>query len=340
MPSYEVTLLPRRHRFLASTKQSVLRAGLEAGLNLKYGCEDGNCGKCLARRLSGDIQRLRHSDFVLTALQKQQEYFLTCCHSAVSDLQLEMAEIAAAGEIPQQHIQARVYKLKPLAEDVISLTLKTPRSQQLSFLAGQYISLYLQPGLGSNQSIASCPCDGLRPEIHVSRRADDPFSDFVFHRLKKNDPVTLRGPRGDFILDDDTSRDLVFIAQDSDFASINSLLEHVIALDKPQSIRLYWLLPAGQRAYLENYCRSVSHALDNFAYQLLPVAGDSEVDVSQALGRVLDQEPAIQDCDVYIALSAPFSGVAETHRARRGGDPAHWHVDVLPPLAGLNAGKL
>ena len=340
MPSYEVTLLPRQHRFLASTKQSILRAGLESGLNLKYGCEDGNCGKCLARRLSGDIQQLCHTDFVLTAAQKQQDYFLTCCHSAVSDLQLEMAEIAEAGEIPEQQIEARVYKLKPLAENVMSLTLKTPRSEQLSFLAGQYISLYLRPDLGSNQSIASCPCDGLRPEIHVTHRADDPFSDFVFNQLKKNDPVAIRGPRGDFILDDDTSRDLVFIAQDSDFASINSLLEHLIALDKPQPIRLYWLLSPGQRAYLENYCRSISHALDNFSYQLLPVSGDSEEDVSRALERVFAQEPAIANCDIYMALSPAFSTLAEMCRAQRGGDPRHWHIDVLPTLTGLDPGIL
>ncbi len=224
MPSHEVTLLPSRHRFLASSKQSILRAGLESGLNLKYGCEDGNCGKCLARLLSGQIQPFRHSDFPLSAAQKTNHYFLSCCHSAVSDLQLEMAEIADAGDIPEQHIQARVYKLNRLADDVMSLTLKTPRSQQLSFLAGQYISLYLQPELARNQSIASCPCDGLKPEIHVTRRADDPFSEYVFRRLRKNDLVDIRGPRGNFTLDDETPRDLVFIACNSNFASINSLL--------------------------------------------------------------------------------------------------------------------
>ena len=116
MPSFEVTLLPRQHQFLASDRQSILKAGLESGLNLKYGCEDGNYGKCLARVLDGEIPRIRHADFALTAAQKQNRYFLSCCYAAASDLQLDMAEIGSAREIPEQLIQARVYKLQLLSE--------------------------------------------------------------------------------------------------------------------------------------------------------------------------------------------------------------------------------
>ncbi len=332
MPSYEVTLLPRQHQFIASNRQSILKAGLESGLNLKYGCEDGNCGKCLARLLDGEIQAIRHADFVLTAAQKRDGYFLSCCHAAASELRLEMPEIGSAREIPEQLIQARVYRLQRLSDEVMSLTLKTPRSQQLGFLAGQYISLHLKDDLRCNLSIASCPCDGLKPEIHVQYRTDDPFSDYVFTRLDKNDPVTLHGPWGNFILDDDTPRELVFIAYNDTFASIKSLLEHLIALDKPQQIRLYWLLSAGHQAYLENYCRSISHALDNFNYRLMEVADDSVEDLSRALDGLFEQEQQLAQAEIFISLPQRYKRLAEEQRSRLAKDQLLWRIDDIPGL--------
>ncbi len=203
MSTFQVTLLPSQHQFLSSSRQSLLQAGLESGLNLKYGCDGGNCGECLVKLVSGRLYKIKHSDFNLTAIQKENRQFLSCCFAATSDVQIEAEEIGSVTEIAEQNIQTKVYKLQQLSDSVMFLSLKTPRSHPLSFFAGQYVTLTLEDGLSRNKSIASCPCDGLKPEFHIKKRENDAFSEYVFKQLKKNDCITLQGPWGDFVMDDE-----------------------------------------------------------------------------------------------------------------------------------------
>ena len=70
MPVHQVTLLPSGRLIPAASTQSLLNAGLESGLNLRYGCEGGSCGLCLARLKSGQIRNIQHSDYVLSVQQK------------------------------------------------------------------------------------------------------------------------------------------------------------------------------------------------------------------------------------------------------------------------------
>ena len=332
MPSYAVTLFPSRHQFLASSRQSLLKAGLESGLNLKYGCEGGNCGHCLARLIRGQTQSIRYSDFALSEQQKSDGYFLTCCHAAQSELEVEAMEIGSVRQIAEQQIEARVYKLEHLANDVLSVSFKTPRTQPLSFLAGQHLTIRLNDQLQRNKSIASCPCDGLKPEIHVKYRAGDPFSEYVFNRLKKHDRVRLHGPWGDFTLDDDSNRPIMLIAFNTGFASIKSLLEHAIALEKSQNIRLYWLLSKGHQAYQENYCRAIQHALDNFEYQTIAVAGEGANGFNETLEQLWQRVPDPRQADVYVTTSVEFADSVQHQLIRLGVSDGHWRVDHMMKL--------
>ncbi|MDJ0881974.1 MAG: 2Fe-2S iron-sulfur cluster-binding protein [Gammaproteobacteria bacterium] len=327
MPTFKVTLLPSGHRYFASPKQSLLQAGLESGFNLPYGCEGGNCGECLARLEYGEIQSLRHSDFVLSESQKNKGYFLTCCHTAFSDCQLELHEIHGVNEIPQQNIEARVYKLENLAHDVMSISLKTPRTQPLRFLAGQHITVALNKDLRSKRSIASCPCDGLKPEIHVKLRKQDAFSQYVFKHLKRNDRILIQGPMGEFILDDDSQRRLIFIAYDTGFAGIKSLLEHAIALEKEQSISLYWIVTPHSTPYLENYCRSIEDALDNVTFYPLSIKEASEKCFESVLKKIFKQEDQGDEVDGYIILPESFRSLTLALINRYGLDGQRWRLD-------------
>jgi len=332
MPGYKVTLQPSQHHFIASDKQSLLHAGLEAGLNLRYGCDGGNCGECMAKLLQGKIQPIRHSDYVYSEQEKQQHAFLTCCFAAASDVEIEMPEIGNVEELCEQRIQARVYKKQPLSDRVMALYFKMPRSQPLHFLAGQYVRLKLNDDLQRNKSIASCPCDSLKPEFHIQRTPGDAFSDYVFNQLKKGDTVEIKGPCGRFVLDDDSTRPLVLIAFDTGFASIKSLIEHAIALEKEQPIQLYWILTPGHDAYLENYCRSLQHALDNFSFQEIPLDERSEATVSAVLHQILSSQKAIRHSDIYVTLPLEFRKLAKQQLNAAGIDDRHWRIDTIKKL--------
>lgn len=306
-----VLLKPSGREFLVEGNDSLLEAALRSGLSLDYGCSSGGCGKCRARVVSGQVQRTRHSDYVLTAAEKSAGVVLMCCNTALTDLVIEAREAHGAADMPLQAIDARVRSVSPLGDALRLLHLQTPRSNRLRFLAGQSVSLSLAGGIAASLHVASCPCDERNLQFHVRRRAGDAFAERVFGGLKGVDSVRVEGPRGEFVLHEDSHRALLFIAGESGFAPIKSLIEHAMALEAAGPMHLVWVAAGANGHYLDNLCRSWSDALDEFRYT--PLADDETV-----LRQVLQDHPRLVECDVYVAGPAPWAGAAEFQLLERG----------------------
>jgi CDP-4-dehydro-6-deoxyglucose reductase len=226
---------------------------------------------------------------------------------------MEAREAHGAADMPLQTIDARVKAVSPLGEDVRLLHLQTPRSNRLRFLAGQSASLALADGTGASLPVASCPCDDRNLHFHVRRRAGDAFAERVFGGLKGVDSVRVEGPRGEFVLNEESHRPLVFIAGESGFAPIKSLIEHAMALDASESLHLVWVAAGAGGHYLDNLCRSWGDALDNFRYTPLTAQGalSDEAVMQRLLQTLLQEQARLADCDVYLAGPGPWVGAAE-----------------------------
>jgi CDP-4-dehydro-6-deoxyglucose reductase len=298
-----VQIMSSGREFFVDGSDSLLEAALRAGLSLDYGCSIGSCGKCKARVLSGQVHRTRHSDYALTAAEKNAGVVLMCCNTAVGDLVIDAREAHGAADMPLQNIEARVKSVNPIADDIRLLHLQTPRSNRLRFLAGQSVSLVLPGGPSVSYPVASCPCDERNLQFHIRRRRGDAFAERVFSGLKDADTVHIEGPRGEFVLDEKSNRPLIFIACETGFAPIKSLLEHAMALDVAETLHLYWIATGKSGHYLDNLCRSWSDALDNFRYT--PLAADAalpdEAAIQGALQQLLEDHPRLDGYDVYVA---------------------------------------
>jgi CDP-4-dehydro-6-deoxyglucose reductase len=315
--SAHVQVKPSGREFFVDGSDSLLEAALRAGLSLDYGCSIGGCGKCKARIVSGQVQRTRHSDYALTAAEKNAGVVLMCCHTALTDLVIEAREAHGAADMPLQRIDARLKSVSPLGDDVRLLHLQTPRSSRLRFLAGQSVRLSLGEEIGATLPVASCPCDDRNLQFHVRRRAGDAFAERVFGGLKGVDAVRIEGPRGEFVLNEDSHRPLVFIAGESGFAPIKSLIENAMALDAAETLHLVWIASGAGGHYLDNLCRSWSDALDDFRYTPLTAKG-ALADDEAVLRQVLQDHPRLGDCDVYVAGPAPWAHAAEFQLLERG----------------------
>ncbi|MFN7184731.1 MAG: FAD-binding oxidoreductase, partial [Thermomonas haemolytica] len=136
---------------------------------------------------------------------------------------------------PAPEPAAKVKQVTPLSEDILLLHLVTPRSQRLRFLAGHSVTLSVS-GISTNfqgdYPIASCPCDDRNLLFHIRRDENDAFASRLFSDpFKPGDLVSVFGPFGEFVLQKDTSDDLLFIACDTGFAPIKSLIENAAAAD-------------------------------------------------------------------------------------------------------------
>ena len=298
----KVKILPSGKEFASEGKSTLLEAGLSAGLALGYGCSNGNCGECLAKVVSGDVEQVKHHDYKIGADKLTSHHVLMCANAAMSDVVIEAPE-ASSQDIPQQHITAKVRSVSFVNDNVALLHLKTPRTNRLRFLAGQQVQLGGNGLPVANYPISSCPCDDMNLHFQIPKRDGGGFSDFVFNQLKKGDAIDVTGPEGNFVLDEDSKRPLVFIAWHTGFAPIRSLIEHAMALDEAETMHLVWLARNNEDRYQDNLCRSWEDALDDFVY--VPVDTDipaSDVFDAEAMLRQLNIQPGkLADYDFYIS---------------------------------------
>ncbi|MCU0918911.1 MAG: 2Fe-2S iron-sulfur cluster-binding protein [Burkholderiaceae bacterium] len=306
--SAQVTVRPSGHEFTVEGHDTLLQAGLRAGLMLNYGCGNGTCGMCKVRVIKGEVARTQPFDYPLSEAEKRQGYTLACAHTAASsELTLELLEAAGPQDIPQQQIVATVRAISALAPDTRLLHLQTPRSHRLRFLAGQSVTLGLATGgddVHATLPLASCPCDDRNLQFFVARDEDDAFAQRVFEAgLKAGDAVTVWGPMGDFVLAEG-SRPLVFAACDTAFAPIKSLIEHALALDAAPSLSLFWLATRPDGHFMANQCRAWSEALDSFEASLSTHADAARG--ARHIAHAMRADLFDIECDFYLAGPAAF----------------------------------
>jgi CDP-4-dehydro-6-deoxyglucose reductase len=330
--SAQVTVRPSGHEFTVEGHDTLLEAGLRAGLKLNYGCGNGTCGMCKVRVIAGEVAQIQPFDYPLSQAERQQGYALACAHTpASSELTLELLEARGPEDIPQQEIVTHVRAVTALAADTRLLHLQTPRSHRLRFLAGQAVTLDLAtPGddLHATHPVASCPCDDRNLHFFIPRD-DDPFARQVFSgALKAGTAVTVRGPFGDFVLAD-SHRPLVFAACDTGFAPVKSLIEHALALDAAPSLSLFWLATRSDGHFMANQCRAWSEALDQFE-----VALSTNSDVGHGAREITSAMRADLfdiECDFYLAGPRRFVQTLQRELRSAGVPAAQLYSQVIGP---------
>ncbi len=329
--SAQVTVRPSGHEFTVEGHDTLLAAGLRAGLMLNYGCGNGTCGMCKVRVISGEVVKTQPFDYPLSEAEKLQGYTLACSHTAASsELMLELLEARGPQDIPQQQIVSQVRAITELAPNTRLLHLQTPRSHRLRFLAGQSVTLGLATDgddLHATLPIASCPCDDRNLQFFIARDNADAFAQRVFAgRLKAGDEVTVWGPMGDFVLAEG-SRPLVFAACDTGFAPIKSLIEHALALEAAPTLSLFWLATRSDGHFMANQCRAWSAALDPFEAAL-----SSHADVAtgaQQIARAMRADLFDIECDFYLAGPPAFVSTLERELRAAGVPPPQIFTEVL-----------
>ncbi len=324
--SHQIRVRPSGHEFEAQDTETILEAGLRSGLNFPYSCRNGSCGDCRVRLLAGQVEASCHADYPMSEAERSAGWVLGCCCLAASDLEIEAQEICSADQIPEQSLKAKVAKLEPLEGETMVVHLRTPRSKLLRFLAGQRVRVNLGRGLSRELPLASCPCDGMNLRCHVPRLPGDAFSEQVFKRLRPRQEVRLQGPWGCFTLDETHRRPLLFIAEETGFAAVESLIEHAIALEWEHPISLYWVSGRPGGHYLSNYCRSWVDALDTFQYRGLDLIPDDPRALVQTL---LAEWMPDQDWAVYAAVGPTLAAELEPALAAAGLGEERRKLEVL-----------
>lgn len=321
-----VQLQPSGHDFFLNGSETLLHAGLRSGMQLKYGCTDGSCGKCRARVVSGEVKRVRSFPECLSQEALTEGYFTLCAHTAMTDVLLQVDEIARPEEIEEQTVRASIRRLDDLSTSIVDLTLNPIEPDRLLFLSGQSAMIRIGDDAAS-YPIASCPCDETQIEFHINIHDDNAVARRVAQGLETVIELQLVGPQGRFILNTESVHSLVFVAWDNEFASIKSLIEQAMALDVAEQIQIYWVTTGEDKPYLHNLCRSWQDAIDNVSYTRLQAdpavyTDRTHDEVANVLAELAEQHYNVRIFDFYIGGPHEVTEQCRKYLIARGVPPA------------------
>jgi CDP-4-dehydro-6-deoxyglucose reductase len=163
----QVRLEPSGRTFTVNPGETILEAAIHAGIGLPYGCRNGACGACKGDLLSGEVTFGDHQERAITADEKASGKTLTCCTKPLTDVVVEVRELAGLKDLAIRTLPARVERIEKPAQDVAILYLKLPAAERLQFLAGQYVDILMKGGVRRRYTmtpICNCMCAGRRAE--------------------------------------------------------------------------------------------------------------------------------------------------------------------------------
>lgn len=321
-----VRLHPGGERFEVLDNESVLAAGLRAGLHLPHSCRGGSCGACEARVLEGDLHYPNGQPPGLTAMDLEAGLALLCQARARSDLVLEARALAVPEEVRIRRLPCRVESRKLLCHDVMQLVVKLPSLEPFVFLAGQYVDFLLEEGRRRSYSIASPPHESGRLELHVRHVNGGEFTSQVFERLGDRALLRIEGPLGGFWLREESNRPIVMVAGGTGYAPIKSMLRHLMQVEAKRPVHFFWGVRRPRDLYEGAQVARWAESHDWLRFS--PVM--SEPDPSDGWqGRrgwvheaVLEDYPSLADVDVYAAGPPPMIAVMQelfpAHRLPQG----------------------
>lgn len=233
----EITL-DSGERFSCADDDTVLHAGLRAGLGLPYECSVGSCGTCKVELLEGEVDVLWADAPGLSDRDRRKGRILACQSrprgNCTVRTRLDPACVPAV--IPGKR-RARFLGHSPVTHDIRELRLAVDDAAH--FIPGQYALLQVN-GVQRAYSMANLPNTTGEWVFQPRRVPGGVMSELLFDDQALDQAlIYLDGPYGLAHLRD-TGRDLVCVAGGSGLAPMLSIARGVASDPKMAERQLYF----------------------------------------------------------------------------------------------------
>lgn len=211
---------------------TLLRAGLRAGLGLPYECNAGGCGTCKVDVLSGEVETLWPQAPGLSDRDRRKGRLLACQGRPLGDCVVKVRlDPACVPPVPPARRRAALDGVEDVTHDIRSFRFRVEGAA--NFLPGQYVMLALGDGLERAYSLANLPNAAGVFEVMVRRVPGGRMTERLFRAAP--DEVALDGPFGLAHLRPG-ARDIVCLAGGSGLAPMLSIARAVAAEDSPRRV--------------------------------------------------------------------------------------------------------
>ena len=331
-----LTLHPGAVQISARAGETVLEAGLRAGLTLPYDCRSGGCGVCVCTVLNGRIDAGPCQAAALTDAMRARGQALMCCAVALEDAEIEVDVASLGAAAALRRWTGRIESMERLAPDLMRLRIALPGGERIDFAAGQYLNIVLPDGQRRAFSWANPPHDNALIELHVRHIPGGLFTTQVFTTMQPGDTLDLEGPLGRFTLHE-SERPILFVAGATGFAPVKSIVEDAFHRGIQRPMQLYWGARQAQDLYLGALAEQWQQAHPNFRF--VPVLSDLAADdpwpgrrgfVHQAL---LADHPDLAGYELYACGSQQMVETAVPAFVAQGLDEQFCFSDAFLPSA-------
>lgn len=266
--SFRTILQPSVLSFRCRSGEDLLSSAASDGIAVPASCRNGVCEICEARLLSGEALNTRNQQTI-----KVGEKLMMCRTEALTDLELEINAVMAAGQNPPKTFQAKVADVRSISHDVYRVELQLNRRREVSFHAGQYLSVNLPDAEPCYFSIASSPL-AQAIELHIQATPEWVSAQKVIDAIIQGPEVTVEMPHGKACLAVAPEKPLLFVAAGTGFAQVKSMVDFLRETRFDQTATLYWGVRRPEDMYLRDLAESWEREWQPFTF--VPVVGDDD----------------------------------------------------------------
>ncbi|HWH42894.1 MAG TPA: 2Fe-2S iron-sulfur cluster-binding protein [Usitatibacter sp.] len=226
--------------YRCAAEDTLLRAGLRAGLGFPYECNAGSCGTCKVDLLEGQISSLRPDAPGLGERDRAKGRVLACQARPLSDCSIKVR--LRPENVPAHRparFKATLAATRDLTQDMREFRFKAAAGSP-GFLPGQYALFYL-PGLDVPRTYSMANIDDGSGEWHfIVRRVPAGVGTVtLFDKVPVGSTIELDGPYGLAYLRTESPRDLICIGGGSGLAPVLSIARGAIAEPKLAGRRIH-----------------------------------------------------------------------------------------------------
>ena len=232
-------ILKNGKSFPCGSDTTIFEAAKKAGIILDHSCLNARCSSCIVKVISGETIN-REQELVLSEEDKKENFILSCNAKPISDLKLDIEDLADVQFFEKKIIPAKVSVIKKISSDVLKIVLRLPPTSNFQFNAGQYVNL-MKGTINRSYSIASIPDSKNQLEFFIKKYKNGLMSRYWFEEAKVNDLLRIEGPLGSFFLRESKCDSIIFLATGTGIAPIKSILESIMNQPANFNNKKFWI---------------------------------------------------------------------------------------------------
>ncbi|MEB3369857.1 benzoate 1,2-dioxygenase electron transfer component BenC [Saccharopolyspora mangrovi] len=307
--------------------QTVADASYRQRINIPLDCRDGACGTCKAFCESGDYDGGTYIDDALTAGEAERGYVLPCSMTPKSDLVLRIASTSAVAKTQAATFPATVTAVERLSPTTMSLTLTTPKRDELAFLPGQYVNIAV-PGTDETRSysFSSAP-DDEQLTFLIKITPGGVMSEYLTERAKPGDELSFTGPHGSFFLRE-TDRPVLLLAGGTGLAPILSILRKMRACGSKRPAHLIYGVTTDDDLVEIDSVKQLAAEIENFTWDYCVAdPGSTAPNKGYVTTLIRDEHLHGGDLAVYLCGPPPMVEAVRGHFADDGFEPTGFYYE-------------